>query len=304
MPRFGEVSTQWHAGNEGRAIELSGRDSRTGDWIVLARVALQPHSLHRFALRDVASDAAFVNLSDPNGNGNGGGGDLNLNSRSIEFVRVRMFPDGGVSRLRLYGVAPEGFVFPHCVRHPQAIAPVDKAKQLFASPAVAPNANNSTASNWRSAGLALLRSAASQGALPPAQLVNVMAGGRVRSVSNQHYGAADAIVSGALGFFFFFVFFPCCMADARMPTVCPPRGMFDGFETARARGDVATLFESVVGANELLSFVVLFAFYSQSLSLSQWNWSCRCICRVSTLTFSISSTTSKTRQKSNRGKSR
>jgi allantoicase len=191
IPRFAEVSTMWHEGNQCPQLELYGkRDlSESETWIpLLARVSLQGHAVHRFVLLTT--------------------------TEAVRFVRVLMVPDGGLSRLRLYEEKPQGVVFPSQQRcEPTVIPAVVKAKQLFDG-----NASNAT----RDTLLQSLRTASANARCLGA-LVNVVHGAKVRNVSNQHYGPADAIVS-----------------------VCPPRGMFDGFETSRARAsELRNKFESV-----------------------------------------------------------
>ncbi|WP_328538727.1 allantoicase [Streptomyces sp. NBC_00344] len=72
-----EIDTAYLKGNAAGWIALSGRDGETGEWFeILPRTALQPDTLHRFALTTAAT---------------------------VTHVRLDTFPDGGVARMRLHG---------------------------------------------------------------------------------------------------------------------------------------------------------------------------------------------------------
>jgi allantoicase len=82
-PRYAEVDTSYYVGNAPGWIRLSTLDARTADvddaeaWTdVLARTAVQPDTRHRFLL-----DGAVA----------------------ATHVRLDVYPDGGLSRLRLFG---------------------------------------------------------------------------------------------------------------------------------------------------------------------------------------------------------
>lgn len=81
--RVAELDTTWFLGNAPGWAQLSGRDGEGGQWRpLLARTVLQPDTRHRFLL-----DAA-----DP-----------------VTEVRLDVFPDGGMARLRLWGnPTPDG----------------------------------------------------------------------------------------------------------------------------------------------------------------------------------------------------
>lgn len=71
-----EIDTTWFIGNAPGAVTVSGRDG-SGPWReLLGRTVVQPDTRHRFPLE----------VSDP-----------------VTEVRVDAFPDGGFSRLRLWG---------------------------------------------------------------------------------------------------------------------------------------------------------------------------------------------------------
>jgi allantoicase len=76
-----EIDTACYKGNAAGWAALSVRDGATGEWVeILPRVRLQPDAVHRFV------------LTVP-GTGDG--------------VRLDTFPDGGISRLRLFGSLTE-----------------------------------------------------------------------------------------------------------------------------------------------------------------------------------------------------
>jgi allantoicase len=123
-----------------------------------------------------------------------------------------MYPDGGLTRLRLYDAAlPAALLstFPFVGRFPDPIPAVEKATSLYRDP---------TAHSLAPAvALRLLKEASAAGCA--AALLSVAVGGSVLEVSNQHYGPAAAILAPG-----------------------PPRGMHDGFETRRARAPGAADF--------------------------------------------------------------
>uniref|UniRef100_A0A7S1VT55 Allantoicase n=1 Tax=Sexangularia sp. CB-2014 TaxID=1486929 RepID=A0A7S1VT55_9EUKA len=133
-------------------------------------------------------------------------------SAPVDLVAVHNIPDGGISRLRCYAAPPDASWVPGAGRFPDAISSVEAATKLAPDPA--PDAA-AVARNWAR--------------VPSDALVNVASvglGASVIAVSNQHYGPAAAILAST-----------------------EPRGMFDGFETARGRGDGAQEFvEIALGA--------------------------------------------------------
>ncbi|MVO86182.1 allantoicase [Streptomyces sp. p1417] len=77
-----EIDTAYLKGNSAGWASVSVRDGESGEWVeVLPRTRLQPDTNHRFVL-----DAAAVGT----------------------HARVDIFPDGGISRLRLYGALTPG----------------------------------------------------------------------------------------------------------------------------------------------------------------------------------------------------
>ncbi|MFD9885823.1 allantoicase [Streptomyces alboflavus] len=86
-----EIDTAYLKGNSAGWASVSVRDGESGDWVeVLPRTRLQPDTNHRFAL-----PAAAVGT----------------------HARVDIFPDGGISRLRLYGAPTAGGADALAARH-------------------------------------------------------------------------------------------------------------------------------------------------------------------------------------------
>ncbi|WP_229069848.1 allantoicase [Actinoplanes sp. DH11] len=82
--RFADLDTSHFKGNAPGAARLTGTDDRTGpaDWVeLLPRVALRPDTPHRFRL---------------------------TKGPAVTHVRLDIFPDGGMARLRLLGRADRG----------------------------------------------------------------------------------------------------------------------------------------------------------------------------------------------------
>jgi allantoicase len=80
--RLAEIDTSGYIGNSPGSALLTG-EGEPGSWFeLLARTSLQPDTPHRFRIADL---------------------------RPVESVRLDVFPDGGVARLRLYGsLTPDG----------------------------------------------------------------------------------------------------------------------------------------------------------------------------------------------------
>ena len=75
--QLAELDTSWFVGNAPGWACLRGRDERGGQVELLPRTRLQPDTAHRFRLRSATA---------------------------VTHVRLEVFPDGGMSRLRLAGV--------------------------------------------------------------------------------------------------------------------------------------------------------------------------------------------------------
>jgi allantoicase len=76
-----EIDTGYLKGNSAGWAALSGKDGESGEWQeLLPRTRLQPDTVHRFLLRDAPA---------------------------VTHVRIDIYPDGGIARLRLHGSLTE-----------------------------------------------------------------------------------------------------------------------------------------------------------------------------------------------------
>jgi len=144
------VSTRFHLGNQAQAIELDGFHEPTGVWRpILARTPLQGHAMH--ALSALAPNEPFGR------------------------VRVTMFPDGGVTRLGLFGS-----------EHPAA-----ERSRLLGSPCVPfPQFNAQTRKPLAPKFTGLPREPA-----PGCDLASAAFGARIVAASNERYGPAAQVIS-------------------------------------------------------------------------------------------------------------
>jgi allantoicase len=169
------VSTQFHLGNHAEALEIDGWDAARGEWqAIVAPMQLFGHGAH--AVESVSGVAQF------------------------QRIRVRMYPDGGVTRLALYGndlpAVEKERMFSPAIRAWHAFDPQTKKPM---TPKYTTTAAEVAASNARvGSGMADLASAAF--------------GGQVVSASNEHYSPATQVISPY-----------------------PPLSMVDGLESARSR---------------------------------------------------------------------
>ena len=169
------VSTQFHLGNHAPAIRLQGWDEVHKCWKdIVAHSPLEGHSFHAF--HAVSQGAEFTR------------------------IQVSMYPDGGVTRLALYG---------------KNLPPQEKAK-LFTQPCVAcPPFDTQTRKpltpKYAANSEAITRNLSR---LTPTEIDLACAafGATIVSASNQHYGPAMQVISPY-----------------------PPLNMFDGLESARSR---------------------------------------------------------------------
>lgn len=169
------VSTQFHSGNHAPAIRVQGWDATCKCWKeIVARSPLAGHSFHAF--NAVSQDALFTR------------------------IQVSMFPDGGVTRLALYGKnlpahEKAKLLAQPCVACPPFDAQTRKPltpKYAASSDAIKRNLARSTQSEF--------------------DLACAAFGATIVSASNQHYGPAAQVISPY-----------------------PPLNMFDGLESARSR---------------------------------------------------------------------
>ena len=216
------VSTQFHLGNHAPAIRVQGWDATHKCWKdIVARSPLAGHSFHAF--NAVSQDALFTR------------------------IQVSMFPDGGVTRLALYGknLPPHEkakLLAQPCVTCP----PFDAQTRKPLTPKYAPNSdaikhnlarfapgaatdvkvrvNQSLESNSAPLSAQSVNTSANKSIFVGAQSVNTgdtqyemdlacaAFGATIVSASNQHYGPAAQVISPY-----------------------PPLNMFDGLESARSR---------------------------------------------------------------------
>jgi malate synthase len=185
-----EVSTLFHDGNHTPqvAIDVSeSSDVADAKWVeLLPKEALEGHTLHRFKVPARRAADRF------------------------RLVRVRGYPDGGLTRVHLFNSAtvPVAFAgsFPSRVRDSRPILPPSQLRggAAHAAAGAATTSASSVEQHWQ---VALKRVARRD--------VNVACevfGATVEEASNEHYGKAVHIVSWR-----------------------DPRGMWDGFESKRAR---------------------------------------------------------------------
>ncbi|MBB1245445.1 allantoicase [Streptomyces durbertensis] len=86
-----EIDTAYLKGNSAGWAALVGRDGEEGEWVeLLPRTRLQPDTVHRFLLDDAPA---------------------------VTHVRLDIFPDGGISRLRLHGSLTEDGAAALAARH-------------------------------------------------------------------------------------------------------------------------------------------------------------------------------------------
>jgi allantoicase len=144
------VSTRFHLGNQAQGIELEGLDERAGVWKpILARMSLQGHAMH--AALALAPDETFGR------------------------VRVTMFPDGGVTRLGLFG----------------ADLPATERDRLLASACVSfPTFDAQTRKP-----LTPKFTGAPRAPAAGRDLASAAFGAHVVAASNEHYGPAAQVIS-------------------------------------------------------------------------------------------------------------
>jgi allantoicase/CubicO group peptidase (beta-lactamase class C family) len=144
------VSTRYHLGNQAQAIELEGWDGHANAWkTILPRTPLQGHAMH--AMRAVAPEQSF------------------------ERIRVTMFPDGGVTRLGLFG----------------ADLPASERERLLGVPcAPFPRFDAQTRKP-----LTPKFNAPPRTPVPGCDLASAAFGAKVVEASNQHYGPAVQVIS-------------------------------------------------------------------------------------------------------------
>ena len=182
------ISTQFHLGNHAEEFDLEGLDSLSGEWqAIVPRMQLFGHSQHAF--KTVCGDKKFRRL------------------------RVRIYPDGGLTRLALYGKN-----LPVQEKEKLLIQPI-RQYPAFDSQTRKPMTPKYVANVAEiDANFAAKRSQHRGGEV---DIASAAFGGRVISASNEHYSPAVQVISPY-----------------------PPLNMVDGLESARTR--VAGHSENVV----------------------------------------------------------
>ena len=192
------LSTKFHDGNQAEWIELEGKTAG-GDWVsVLPRTAMLGHAHFEAELPTATAE--------------------------LTQIRVRMFPDGGFTRLGLFAEAPEAFpplAEARCERFADAIPKSLKPLTIPYAPADSEiESNRKRARVQDAASLAL--------------------GARVLRASNEHYGPAAQVIAPF-----------------------PPLHMFDGLESARSRkpGHFEEVDIALAGLTRLESVLLDFTFF-------------------------------------------
>lgn len=102
-----EVDTSYFKGNAPESASMEVGTSVDGPWLeVIPRTKLQPHTRHHF--------------------------DVSVAHPPANFARLRIWPDGGVSRLRLWGQVTDAGREQFALRYLNALSPDDAAATLFA----------------------------------------------------------------------------------------------------------------------------------------------------------------------------
>lgn len=170
------ISTQFHQGNQAESIRVEGWDDAQSAWcVVVAQTTLRGHAFH--AVESCAG------------------------SQSFQRFRVSLYPDGGVTRLALYG----------------GDLPLHERRRLFqrsGSPFGAFDAktHKPMTPQFPSTDEVAAEVAKELLARTSCDVASRACGGRIVSVSNEQYGASIQLLSPF-----------------------PPLHMFDGFESARSR---------------------------------------------------------------------
>ena len=169
------ISTQFHRGNHAEAFELDGWDEQVQQWrTIVPRMHLNGHSMH--------------------------GAESVAGARAFRKVRVRMYPDGGLTRLGLFS---------------KSLPPHERAMLLAPSPRAWPAFDAQTKKPLTPMFAATAAEIAQnrkrlQGSRM--DIANAAVGGRIVSASDEHYSPAANVIAPSA-----------------------PRGMADGLESARSR---------------------------------------------------------------------
>jgi malate synthase len=173
---YSSISTKYHDGNQIQFVAIDGRVSSSDSWAeILPKIQLQGHSEVK----------------------------LQLDSREVfSQIRVKAFPDGGLTRLALYSNLPE--------TEKKSFAPVPNANHHRFTEVIA-KSKKPLSIPYEPTSAEIERNIQKQSKVDWASSAN---GGQVLKVSNEHYGPAAQVISPFR-----------------------PLHMFDGFESARSRSE-------------------------------------------------------------------
>ena len=177
--QFVSLSTQFHLGNQAQAAMIEGRQNESEPWrTIVAETQLDGHAMKY--LKATSGDSVFSE------------------------IKVTMFPDGGLSRLGLYGEdlpLDQQTLFHDCKAAKSSV---------FKDPI--PHAVRPLVPHYSATDSLIKRNWAAALKGSEVDLASAAFGGKISSASNEHYGPAAQIISPF-----------------------PPLNMFDGFESARSR---------------------------------------------------------------------
>jgi len=187
------VSTKYHDGNQAEAIRIEAlTEDPSGN--ILQKFDLVPRSkLLNHALHWYKVDPSAATLR-------------------VDRVRIYNYPDGGITRVRLFAAHSlpreelEKFNAPEArtgIRYSEAIVPVVRQGEEYEVSPLMVSKNWAAAQNRAALGSSIFE----------IDVASAEYGGLVTGQSNQHFGPATRLLSPAR-----------------------PQGMSDGFETARVRG--------------------------------------------------------------------
>jgi allantoicase len=175
------ISTQFHLGNQAQFVKVEAYDIKSNNWIeLISKTELDGHSIKNI---------------------------ISLNSTSVfSKIKVSNYPDGGITRLGLYtNNLPE--------TEKQKFQPLEKASSIsFSEATPIPKAQKPLTISYFPTPIEIEKNWKLLNPGDEYDVANLAYGGKILSVSNEHYGPAIQVIS-PFG----------------------PLHMFDGFESARSR---------------------------------------------------------------------
>lgn len=211
--RYLSFSTQYHDGNHPESVRLLGQTAQSNEWVeVLAKTQLQGHSELKIKLIEA--------------------------TLPLKNVTVEIYPDGGLSRLRLYTDLP-GEIKKEFRTVDEAVSvrfkePIPKAKKPLSIMYLPPNEAEAKFNYQKIIGRSKKKKHAR------INLASSAFGAQIVSASNEHYGPAAQVISPY-----------------------PPLHMFDGLESARSRdpGHYEEVIIEIAKATLLKEIVFDFQFF-------------------------------------------